>query len=221
MGRTKGKPGVMLYFELCDTLQLMSQAEKGDLLDAILAYGKSGVEPDFADRAMAMIWSRLRFDIQRDDERYEEIRARRSAAANKRWHPEEVQEDANASDAMQMMPTTTTTTTSAPATAATTTPAAAATPTAAAAPTSYSAAIAAADPTPGNSPPAPLRENGTHLPDCVAQYVPRRSQMPPEEFASQKERWKAALRALPDDTPKTPGPAVDGGPGVAAQRSLT
>lgn len=221
MGKSKGKPGVMLYFELCDTVQMMTQNEKGDLLDAILNYGKSGVEPTFSDRAMAMLWSRIRLDIQRDGERYEEIRARRAAAANKRWHPEELQEDANASDAMQMMPTTTTTATAATAPAATTTPAAAATPTAAAATAPSTAAAAPPDPTPGNRPPAPLRANGTHLPDCVAQYVPRKSAMPPEEFAIQKERWRAVLRALPDDTPKTPGPAVDGGPGVGDQRSLT
>lgn len=199
MGKNKGKPGVMLYFELCDTVQMMTQSEKGDLLDAILTYGRSGVEPTFSDRAMAMLWSRIRLDIQRDDQRYEEIRARRAAAANKRWHPETLQEDANASDTMQMMPTTSAPAMTSTAPAAATSSAAAASPTAAAATATPTAAAAAPDPTPGNRPPAPLRENGTHLPDCVAKYVPRKVAMPAEEFAMQKERWRSVLRALPDD----------------------
>lgn len=245
--KNEHKPGVMVYFDLRESISMLTQSEKGDLLDAILTYGQDGQEPEFADRAMCLLWSRLRLDIQRDDDRYQEVRLRRIAAANKRWHPEEeaaetpddpVPEEeaapphANASTAMQTMPATATATASATAAAATPAPVAAATPTAAAtpapsptpAPASTPAAAAAPASYAGVTAPAPLRRNTTHLPDCVTEFVRRRERFGPEEHAIEQQKWHAALAALPEDgDTKSPALAVLGGAGafVPAQRSLT
>lgn len=216
--KNERKPGVMVYFDLRESLSMLTQSEKGDLLDAILTYGQEGLEPEFADRAMHLLWSRLRLDIQRDDDRYQEVRLRRIAAANRRWHPEEAGDalpeeqprlpdvsdvpsgDANAFSSMQTMPATA----SAPTPAST--PASTPAPASAAAPASDAGVTA----------PAPLRQNGTHLPDCVSRFVRQRDRFGPEASASERQRWLEALAVLPEDGDgKVPALAVVGGAGTA------
>ena len=111
----KQQPGVMLYFDVRDSIAQLTYEEKGMLLDAILDYGQHRQEPMFDGVALPLIWPFVRKDIHRDSERYEEIRAKRQAAAAKRWQISEdtMQEDANASKCiqveckpMQNMPTT-------------------------------------------------------------------------------------------------------------------
>lgn len=237
--KNERKPGVMVYFDLRESISMLTQSEKGDLLDAILTYGQEGREPEFADRAMHLLWSRLRLDIQRDDDRYQEVRLRRIAAANRRWHPEEPGDalpeesdvpeepdvpsgDANAFSPMQTMPATATA--SAPTPASTPAPASAAAPAPAAAPTAAAAPAPASTPAAEAAPasdsgaiaPAPLRKNGTHLPDCVASFVRRRERFGPEESAIEKQRWRELMAALPEDgESKAPALAVVGGAGTA------
>ena len=111
----KQQPGVMLYFDVRESIAQLSYEEKGMLLDAILDYGQKRQEPEFAGGGLCFIWPFVRRDIHRDSERYEEIRSKRRAAAAKRWQAEEepMQEDAHASKCMhveckpmQNMPTT-------------------------------------------------------------------------------------------------------------------
>ncbi len=157
------KPGVMLYFELCETIEQMDDCQKARLLESILFYGRDKQEPNFADPVLRIMWPIIRTYIQRDDERYARIREARRAASMARWHPEEesMQTDANACSGMQTMPTTT------PSPSTTTAPSS---PAAAAAPTTPAAA---ADPNSKTTPDAPrLYENGTHLPDIAAQFLP-------------------------------------------------
>ena len=182
----KQQPGVMLYFDVRESIAQLSYEEKGMLLDAILDYGQHGREPEFAGGGLCFIWPFVRRDIHRDSERYEEIRSKRRAAATKRWQAEEepMQEDAHASKCMhveckpmQNMPTTTT--------PSPTSSAAAAPPTAA----------AASETTPPAAPPLP-RTNGSALPDLVARYLPGQRSTP-EEIDRRRADAIARLRAMP------------------------
>lgn len=178
----KQQPGVMLYFDVRESIAQLSYAEKGMLLDAILDYGQHRQEPTFDGVALPLIWPFVRKDIHRDSERYEAMRAQRKAAADKRWQKEcePMREDASACESMRDMPTT-----------PTPSPSAAAAPPAAAAATETESS---APPPAASSLP---RTNGSALPDIVAQYLPgRRSTQ--EEVDRRRAEAIARLRALPD-----------------------
>lgn len=53
---TKNAPGVLLYFDLRPALDLLTYAEKGEIFDAILAYGEDGTVPDFDSDVLNMLW---------------------------------------------------------------------------------------------------------------------------------------------------------------------
>lgn len=115
----KGRPGVMMYFDIRPGLEPLTAEEKGILFDAIMDYAELGTLPEFASPALRIAWGFIQSRIDSDAVRYENVRQRRRQAANKRWSGEDSTEDgmqmhandANASTCMQMMPTTTTTTT--------------------------------------------------------------------------------------------------------------
>jgi hypothetical protein len=67
-----GKPGIMLYFEICPCLELMTQKEKGDLLDAMLAYGQTEKEPELSGK-LQIIWPLIRVRLDCDTKRYDKI----------------------------------------------------------------------------------------------------------------------------------------------------
>lgn len=95
------QPGVMLYFDLRNSLGRLSYEEKGRILDAVLDYGQYGVVPEF-DGMLGLAWDFIAPRVDHDRTRYEEVSRRRSEAAVSRWN----QAHANASFAMQTMPTT-------------------------------------------------------------------------------------------------------------------
>lgn len=64
------KPGVMLYFETRPCLARLSCEEKGQLFEAILAYGEDGEAPAFDDR-LEIAWSFIRQRIDADNEKYQ------------------------------------------------------------------------------------------------------------------------------------------------------
>lgn len=177
----KQQPGVMLYFDVRESIAQLSYEEKGMLLDAILDYGQKRQEPDFANRTLTLIWPFVRKDIHRDSERYKERQLHAKVAADKRWakRNESMPEDAQACSTMPEMPTTSTPTPS-PASSA------------AAAPTT---AAAASESTAPAAPPLP-RTNGSALPDLVARYLPGQHSTP-EEIDRRRADAIARLRALP------------------------
>ncbi len=189
----KQQPGVMLYFDVRESIAQLSYAEKGMLLDAILDYGQHRQEPTFDGVALPLIWPFVRKDIHRDSERYEARRQAGLKGAHNRWNNEAKETDskamandgkdmANDSKPMANMPTTPSPTPSPSA--------AAAPPTAAAATETETASTApAASPLP--------RTNGSALPDIVAQYLPGR-RSPQEEVDRRRAEAIAKLRALPD-----------------------
>lgn len=177
----KQQPGVMLYFDVRDSIAQLTYEEKGMLLDAILDYGQKQQEPDFPERTLTLIWPFVRKDIHRDSERYKERQAAGKKGAQRRWgETEEVSDSkpiANDSKDMANMPT------SSPPSS----PAAAAPSTAAAASETSSTA----------APPLP-RTNGSALPDIVARYLPGQRSTP-EEVERRRADAIARLRALPDN----------------------
>lgn len=186
----KKQPGVMLYFDIRDSISQLTQAEKGDLFDAILDYGQHQAEPAFTDRTLTLIWPFVRKEIHRDAERYEARRQAGMLGARKRWgNGSEMAADGtemaeNAPD-MAKMPTTSP---SAPPSS----------PAPAAAAPSTTAAAAAETETPPPAPSALPRTNGSGLPDIVAQYLPAKK-TGYAEGARLKAEALAKLRALPPD----------------------
>lgn len=119
----KGRPGVMLWFDLRPCLKRLSLEEKGHLFECILDYAEYGEVPEL-DGMTGVAWDFIQPRIDRDAERYEEVVENKRRAARKRWdkQQEELQNDADgcssiqvhahASGALQTMPITTTTPTS-------------------------------------------------------------------------------------------------------------
>ena len=174
----KQQPGVMLYFDVRESIAQLSYEEKGMLLDAILDYGQHGREPEFAGGGLCFIWPFVRKDIHRDSERYEAMRAQRKAAIEKRWEKERaIRDDTSVYEPIREIPTTTT--------PSPTSSAAAAPPTAA----------AASETTPPAASPLP-RTNGSALPDLVARYLPGQRSTP-EEIDRRRADAIARLRAMP------------------------
>lgn len=137
------KPGVMIYFETGRAIKGLDYETKGRLFEAIMEYAEHGTDPAF-DGVLAAVWPFIANGIDRDSVKYADTVTKRKRAAYAKWWEEYAKEhgidpkdkaardrwidmqmhakDANASDAMQMMPTTTPTTTSTPTPAPTTTP---------------------------------------------------------------------------------------------------
>lgn len=63
------RPGFVVYFDLLDQIQDLSDAERGQLLTGMLEYGKYGVLPEFKGM-LAMAWRFLRPKMDRDAEAY-------------------------------------------------------------------------------------------------------------------------------------------------------
>lgn len=66
------RPGVMLYFDLCQAIDMLDDASAGQLFKGILSYAKFGVVPEF-EGMVSMAWSFIRPKIDRDNEQYEKI----------------------------------------------------------------------------------------------------------------------------------------------------
>lgn len=75
-----GKPGIMMYFEIYPCLELMSQKEKGDLLDAMMYYGMTGEKPNVSGN-LKILWPLLKDRLDRDTNRYNRIVIRNQYAS--------------------------------------------------------------------------------------------------------------------------------------------
>jgi len=65
------RPGIMVYFDLLDTLRDYTTTEAGELFIAMLEYGTTGAIPDFTDRGMKTVWRGLQQKIDRDNLKYQ------------------------------------------------------------------------------------------------------------------------------------------------------
>lgn len=74
-----GRPGIMLYFDILEPVRVLTNAERGKLLTAILEYGKEGKEPSFSGK-LALAWGFVRPRIDVDGARYDSVVAKRKYA---------------------------------------------------------------------------------------------------------------------------------------------
>ena len=79
MAKEKGRPGVMIYLEVRESLKFLSLEEKGKLFDAVLEYGELGVIPEF-DGMLGMAWAFMKPKLDADAERYEDTVQKRKYA---------------------------------------------------------------------------------------------------------------------------------------------
>ena len=82
---SKKMPGVMIFFDIRPTLSLLSASEKGLMLDAILDYAEDGLEPEFTDHSLEILWSVLKQKIDADRQRYADKCEQARKSALKRW----------------------------------------------------------------------------------------------------------------------------------------
>ena len=137
------RPGIMLYFDILEPIQELPDAEKGQLLVAMLEYGQSGKIPEFNGKlGLTLAWGFIRPKLDKDSEEYNKTVLKRQYATfcrdrKKKGEPEvsfdewmmtiDDQSYQMISSDTKWYPTTTTTTSSTPNTSTTTSTAAAAT----------------------------------------------------------------------------------------------
>ena len=78
------RPGVMLYFSVRPALKRLNAEQKGQLFDAILDYGESGLLPDF-DGVLGVCWDFIQPMIDKDAEAYREKCDKAKKAVETRW----------------------------------------------------------------------------------------------------------------------------------------
>lgn len=74
------RPGIMLYFDILEPVRMLSDADKGRLLVAMLEYGRDGVVPEL-EGALGIVWSFVHPMIDKDGQRYDEMKLQREYAA--------------------------------------------------------------------------------------------------------------------------------------------
>lgn len=78
------KPGVMIYFEIKESVDRLSDKNAGILLRAILQYGATGTVPELPNQ-LYLIWPMIRMRLENDDARYHQLHYKRRYAAHVRW----------------------------------------------------------------------------------------------------------------------------------------
>mgnify|MGYP004560314067 FL=1 len=96
------RPGVMLYFDLCDIIRKMPMEDAYETVMAIADYAQNGVAPTFRNPGLTYAWGFIQQYIQRDGQRYDWVVEKNRKAAQKRWSkkretsPRNEDEDASA-----------------------------------------------------------------------------------------------------------------------------
>ena len=96
------RPGVMLYFDLCDIIRKMPMEDAYETVMAIADYAQNGVAPTFRNPALTYAWGFIQQYIERDGQRYDWVVEKNRKAAQKRWSkkretsPRNEDEDASA-----------------------------------------------------------------------------------------------------------------------------
>lgn len=80
MSKRKEKPGVMLYFDMMDTVADLPDAEFSAMIRALCAFARDGTEPEWQDALLSVIWKMFRNAALRDDAHYRAIVETRSEA---------------------------------------------------------------------------------------------------------------------------------------------
>lgn len=78
-----GKKSLVLYHDIRKPLELLTDEQRGKLFMSLLDYSEYGTDPGFSDPALSMAFSFIRAAIDRDSEKWERTRQRRSRAGRK------------------------------------------------------------------------------------------------------------------------------------------
>lgn len=101
MGEEKAKKAFVLYKKYAKPISMMSDEQAGILLKSIFAY-EDGNEIEIEDLAVSLLFQLIKEDLDDNNERYEEIRAKRIEAGRKGGRPrkesESESEEANGSE---------------------------------------------------------------------------------------------------------------------------
>lgn len=81
------KPGVLLYFEVENVLNVLSDEDCGKLFRAILSYAQEHRQPEIPDRLVA-VWPLIQYRLDVDDQRYYDQCNDKGYAAYVRWQKE-------------------------------------------------------------------------------------------------------------------------------------
>ena len=122
MARSKGQPGVLIFWELFDVLEALPGDDAKNMLSAIRGYIQHGAIPDFGDRqALTYLWLVVQPKLDADTERYEKKREQCHDAVMSRWKKERqkavagdnesIRSYTDESERIRKIPSTTTTTT--------------------------------------------------------------------------------------------------------------
>ena len=74
------RPGIMIYFDILEPIRMLSDEDKGRLLVAMLEYGRDGIVPE-RDGALGIVWSFVQPMIDKDGQRYDDMKLQREYAA--------------------------------------------------------------------------------------------------------------------------------------------
>ena len=74
----------ILHFDLLPAVELLSNAEAGKFLKAVMRYNVHGELPDKLSMSASILFQQIKAQHDRDAKRYEEISAKRSQAAQTR-----------------------------------------------------------------------------------------------------------------------------------------
>ena len=67
------KPGFYIWFNTVDSMQEFTFEEKGMIYSAAEEYARYGVLPEFNDRLLRSVWTRLKADLDSDDAKYKKV----------------------------------------------------------------------------------------------------------------------------------------------------
>ena len=83
----QNKPGIMIYFDVIETVNRLSDQNAGLLFRAILEYGMTRRVPELPKK-LFLLWPLVQMRLDTDDERYHRVARKRRYAAYVRWAKE-------------------------------------------------------------------------------------------------------------------------------------
>ena len=91
--REKKPPAFQVYLDTYEHIKSLNMAERGELFTALFEYAVNGINTDFENGAVAMAFSFMRAQIDRDFIKYEKRCATNRENASKRQQPKATAND--------------------------------------------------------------------------------------------------------------------------------
>lgn len=89
------KKSFLIYLDNQKQVNMLTDEQAGKLFKALFAFAKDGIETDFDDGVVAMIFSFMSDSIKRDTEKYESICQKRAENIKKRWNKKQDESNTN------------------------------------------------------------------------------------------------------------------------------